>query len=115
AKATVPAAKPHDWGQSLRSFALGGPTGAFIDAVAQDRAQAEAHTEAVQIMNNVYSAPINDHRVAVPTYPPLAGFWTTAPCEPGRSPRRSAYCAGATTSTAAPTSWPTGDPASRRR
>ena len=45
AKATVPAAKPHDWGQSLRSFALGGPTGAFIDAVAQDRAQAEAHTE----------------------------------------------------------------------
>ncbi len=51
AKATVPAAKPHDWGQSLRSFALGGPTGAFIDAVAQDRAQAEAHTEAVQIMN----------------------------------------------------------------
>jgi hypothetical protein len=72
AKATVPVAKPHDWGQSLRSFALGGPAGAVIDAVAQDRAQAEAHTEAVQIMNNVYSAPINDHRVAVPTYPPLA-------------------------------------------
>lgn len=72
AKATVPAAKPHDWGQSLRSFALGGAPGAFIDAVAQDRAQAEAHTEAVQIMNNMYSAPINDHRVAVPTYPPLA-------------------------------------------
>jgi hypothetical protein len=72
AKATVPAANPHDWGQSLRSFTLGGPVGAFVDAVAQDRAQAEAHTEAVQIMNNVYSAPINDHRVAVPTYSPLA-------------------------------------------
>ncbi|MGH4002324.1 MAG: PPE domain-containing protein, partial [Pseudonocardiaceae bacterium] len=72
AKATVPAAKPHDWGQSLRSLALGGPAGAFIDAVAQDRAQAEAHTEAVQIMNNVYSAPINDHRMAVPAYPQLA-------------------------------------------
>jgi hypothetical protein len=72
AKATVPPAQPHDWGQSLRSFALGGAAGAFIDAVAQDRAQAEAHTEAVQIMNNVYSASINDHRVAVPTYPPLA-------------------------------------------
>ncbi|HKR51021.1 MAG TPA: PPE domain-containing protein [Pseudonocardiaceae bacterium] len=72
AKATVPPAKPHDWGRSLRSFALGGPAGAFIDAVAQDRAQSEAHIEAVQIMNNVYSAPINDHRVAVPTYPQLA-------------------------------------------
>ena len=72
AKATVPPAQPHDWGQSLRSFALGGAASAFIDAVAQDRAQAEARTEAVRIMNNVYSAPINDHRVAVPTYPPLA-------------------------------------------
>ncbi|MGH3898711.1 MAG: PPE domain-containing protein [Pseudonocardiaceae bacterium] len=71
AKATVPPAISHDWGQSLRSFALGGPTGAFIDAVAQDQAQSEAHTEAVQIMNNVYSAPINDHRVAVPVYPQL--------------------------------------------
>ncbi|MGH3836500.1 MAG: PPE domain-containing protein, partial [Pseudonocardiaceae bacterium] len=69
AKATVPPAKSHDWGQSLRSFALGGPAGAVIDAVAQDQAQSEAHTEAVQIMNNVYSAPINDHRVAVPVYP----------------------------------------------
>ena len=67
AKATVPAAQPHDWGQSRRSFVLGGAAGAIIDAVAQDRAQAEAHAEAVQIMNNVYSAPINDHRVAVPT------------------------------------------------
>ncbi|MGH4009884.1 MAG: PPE domain-containing protein [Pseudonocardiaceae bacterium] len=71
AKATVPPAKEHDWGQSLRSFALGGPAAAVIDAVAQDRAQSEAHTEAVQIMNNVYSAPINDHRVAVPAYPQL--------------------------------------------
>ncbi|MGH3776611.1 MAG: PPE domain-containing protein [Pseudonocardiaceae bacterium] len=71
AKATVPPAMSHDWGQSLRSFALGGPAGAVIDAVAQDQAQSEAHTEAVQIMNNVYSAPINDHRVAVPVYPQL--------------------------------------------
>lgn len=71
AKATVPPAKSHDWGQSLRSFALGGAAGAVIDAVAQDQAQSEAHTEAVQIMNNVYSAPINDHRVAVPAYPQL--------------------------------------------
>ncbi|HEV2885755.1 MAG TPA: PPE domain-containing protein [Jatrophihabitans sp.] len=82
AKATVPVAKPHDWGQSLRSFALSGPAGAFIDAVAQDQAQAEAHTEAVQIMNNVYSAPINDHRVAVPTYPPLADPTLQPPEQP---------------------------------
>ncbi len=72
AKATVPPAQSHDWGRSLRSFALGGPAGTFIDAVAQDQAQSQAHTEAVQIMNNVYSAPINDHRVAVPAYPQLA-------------------------------------------
>ena len=71
AKATVPPAQSHDWGQSLRSFALSGAAGAVIDAVAQDQAQSEAHAEAVQIMNNVYSAPINDHRIAVPVYPQL--------------------------------------------
>jgi hypothetical protein len=72
AKATVPLAKSHDWGQSLRSFAVGGVPGAVIDAVAQDQAQSEAHTEAVRIMNNVYSAPINDNRTEVPIYPQLA-------------------------------------------
>jgi hypothetical protein len=87
AKATVPAATPHDWGQSLRSFALGGAPGTFIDAVAQDRAQAEAHTKAVQIMNNMYSAPINDHRAAVPTYPPLADPTLQPPEQlPGTAP-----------------------------
>jgi len=71
AKAAVPPAISHDWGQSLRSFALAGPVGVVIDAVAQDQAQSEAHAEAVRIMNNVYSAPINDHRTEVPIYPQL--------------------------------------------
>ena len=54
-----------------------------------------------------------------------AAIWTNRTCEPGRSPRmceiRRAGCvvrtyrAGATTSTAATTSWPTGNPTSRRR
>lgn len=81
AKATVPPAKSHDWGQSLRSFAVGGVPGAIIDAVAQDQAQSEAHTEAVRIMNNVYSAPINDHRTGVPVCPQLADP-TLQPPEP---------------------------------
>ncbi len=53
AKATVPPPKSHDWGQSLRSFAVGGVPGAVINAVAQDQAQSEAHAEAVRIMNKV--------------------------------------------------------------
>lgn len=71
AKATVPPPLSHDWGGTLRSFGSGGPVGAFRDAVAQDDAQAEAHAQAVQIMNSVYSAPINENRAAVPAYPAL--------------------------------------------
>jgi PPE family len=84
AKATVPPATSHDWGQSLRSFAVGGVLGVAIDAVAQDQAQSEAHAEAVRIMNNVYSAPINDHRTEVPIYPQLADP-TLLPPEPSPS------------------------------
>lgn len=65
AKAAVPPAESHDWGRSLTSFGLGGPGFALVDAVAQDRAQAEAHAEAVRIMNSVYSAPINENRSAI--------------------------------------------------
>jgi hypothetical protein len=71
AKVTVPHAESHDWGGTLRSFGSGGPVSAFRDAVAQDDAQAEAHAQAVQIMNRMYSAPINENRAAVPAYPTL--------------------------------------------
>lgn len=71
AKASVPPPKSHDWGESLRSFAIAGPAGAMVDAVVQEQQQSDAHAEAVRIMNNVYSAPINDHSAAVPTYPQL--------------------------------------------
>jgi hypothetical protein len=81
AKATVPQPQPHDWKRSLGSFALGGGVGAFVDAVAQDRAQEEARAEAVRIMTNVYSVPINDNRAAVPVYPQLADP-TLRPAEP---------------------------------
>ncbi|MGQ0776907.1 MAG: hypothetical protein ACT4NY_21230 [Pseudonocardiales bacterium] len=69
AKATVPPAVHHDMRQSLTTFAVGGLGAAFVDAIAQDQAQEEARREAVHIMNRVYSAPINDNRVAVPSYP----------------------------------------------
>ncbi|HEY6424637.1 MAG TPA: PPE domain-containing protein [Pseudonocardiaceae bacterium] len=81
AKASVPPAQPHDWGESLRSFAVSGVAGAFVDAVVQEQAQSEAHAGAVRIMNNVYSAPINDRRAAVPTYPQLTDP-TARPAEP---------------------------------
>jgi PPE family protein len=82
AKAAVPPPKPHDWGESLLSLAAGGPAGAVIDAVAQEQEQSDAHAEAVRIMTNVYSAPINDHSVAVPTYPQLVDPTTQPPDQP---------------------------------
>ncbi|MGH4016764.1 MAG: PPE domain-containing protein [Pseudonocardiaceae bacterium] len=81
AKAAVPPAQSHDWGQSLGSFAVAGGPGAVVDAVAQDRAQEEAWMEAVRIMHSAYSAPINESRVAVPVYPQLADP-TLRPPEP---------------------------------
>ena len=72
AKASVPPPRSHNWRESLLSFATGGPTGALIDAVAQEQAQSDAHAEAVRIMTNVYSAPINDNRAAIPTCAQLA-------------------------------------------
>jgi hypothetical protein len=73
AKSAVPPPVSHDWNESLRSFSIAGGTGVFIDAVAQEQEKVDAHAEAVRVMTNVYSAPINDHRAAVPTYPQLAG------------------------------------------
>lgn len=81
AKASVPPPRPHSWRESLLSFATGGPAGALIDAVAQEQAQSDARAEAVRIMTNVYSAPINDNRAAVPTYVKLADP-TQQPPEP---------------------------------
>ncbi|MGH3925370.1 MAG: hypothetical protein ACRDTT_21355, partial [Pseudonocardiaceae bacterium] len=69
AKAAVPPAMHHDIRRSLTSFAFGGAGTAFVDAIAQDHAQEEARREAVRIMTNVYSAPINDNRATVPAYP----------------------------------------------
>ena len=71
AKASVPPPRSHDWGESLRSFAIAGPAGAMVDAVVQEQEQSDAHAEAVRIMDNLYSAPITDHSAAVPTYPQL--------------------------------------------
>jgi hypothetical protein len=71
AKASVPPPRSHNWRESLLSFGTGGPAGALIDAVAQEQAQSDAYAEAVRIMTNVYSAPINDNRAAVPTYAQL--------------------------------------------
>jgi hypothetical protein len=82
AKAAVSPPKSHDWGESLRSFASGGAVGAVIDAVAQEREQSDAHAEAVRIMTSVYSAPINDHRAAVPTYPQLVDPTVQPPQQP---------------------------------
>ncbi|MBV8995985.1 MAG: hypothetical protein JO287_20295 [Pseudonocardiales bacterium] len=72
AKASVPPPRSHNWRESLLSFATGGPAGALIDAVAQEQPQSDAHAEAVRIMTDVYSAPINDNRAAIPTYAQLA-------------------------------------------
>ncbi|MDQ2884132.1 MAG: PPE domain-containing protein [Actinomycetota bacterium] len=69
AKSAVPPPVSHDWSESLRSFAVGGGAGVLVDAVAQEQQKVDAHAEAVRVMTNVYSAPINDHRAAVPTYP----------------------------------------------
>ncbi|MGH3845855.1 MAG: PPE domain-containing protein, partial [Pseudonocardiaceae bacterium] len=71
AKAAVPPPRSHNWGESLLSFAAGGPAGALVDGVMQEHEQSEAHAEAVRVMTTMYSAPINDHRAAVPTYPQL--------------------------------------------
>ncbi|HEU0087143.1 MAG TPA: hypothetical protein VFQ77_05785 [Pseudonocardiaceae bacterium] len=92
AKATVPPAVSHDWRQSLTSFGLGGPGAALVDAVAQDRAQAEAHADAVRIMTNVYSAPINDNLSALQP-PAQLSDPTVQPPEPSPDggPRLSLY------------------------
>lgn len=91
AKASVPPPRSHDWGESLRSFAIAGPAGAVIDAVVQEQEQSDAHAEAVRIMNNVYSAPINDHSSAVPSYPQLV--------DPTQQPPDQAPAAGAAPAT----------------
>lgn len=72
AKATVPPPKSHNWMETLAVTALTGPAGGITDAVMQEQEQSDAHAEAVRIMTDVYSAPINDHRGAVPTYSQLA-------------------------------------------
>jgi hypothetical protein len=87
AKAAVPPPKSFDWGECLRRFTIGGMTSAVNDAVAQERAQSEAHAEAVRIMTNVYSTPINDYSAAVPTYPQLVDP-TLQPLSSLRSPVR---------------------------
>ncbi|MGQ0775709.1 MAG: hypothetical protein ACT4NY_15040 [Pseudonocardiales bacterium] len=69
AKAAVPPAVDHDIRQTFANFVKGGVPRAFSDAIAQDHAQEEARREAVRIMNNVYSAPINENRAEVPSYP----------------------------------------------
>jgi hypothetical protein len=71
AKSAVPPPVSHDWSESLRSFGIGGGVGVFVDAVAQEQQKVDAHAEAVRVMATVYSAPINDHQAAVPTYPQL--------------------------------------------
>lgn len=71
-KSAVPPPVSHDWGESLRSFSIAGGVGVFVDAVAQEQQKVDAHAEAVRVMTTVYSAPINDHQAAVPTYPQLA-------------------------------------------
>jgi hypothetical protein len=82
AKSAVPPPKPHDWNESLRSFAIGGGVGVFVDAVAQEQQKVDAHAEAVRVMTSVYSAPINDHQAAVPTYPQLADPTVQPPEQP---------------------------------
>ncbi|MBV9162885.1 MAG: hypothetical protein JO281_15340 [Pseudonocardiales bacterium] len=97
AKATVPPPKPFDMGEALRSFAIGGLTGAVTDVVAQEQQQSEAQAEAVRIMTDVYSAPINEYRAAVPTYPQLADPTLQPPEQapnPGPAPSPGGYPGG---------------------
>ncbi len=82
AKSAVPPPVSHDWKESLLSFAVGGGAGVVTDAVAQEQQKIDAHAEAVRVMTNVYSTPINDHRAAVPTYPQLADPTVQQPEQP---------------------------------
>jgi hypothetical protein len=82
AKTTVPPPKSFDWGEWWHSFTTDGLAGIVDDAVAQEKAQSEAHAEAVRIMTNVYSAPINDYVAAVPTYPQLVDPTLQPPEQP---------------------------------
>jgi hypothetical protein len=89
AKAAVPPPKSFDWGELRRSVTTSGLVGGVEDVVAQERAQSEAHAEAVRIMTNVYSAPINEYSAAVPTYPQLVDPTVQQPdpiLEPGPAP-----------------------------
>jgi hypothetical protein len=83
AKAAVPPPKSMNWREvlSLAGPSTGGLSSPVVDAVAQEQARSEAHAEAVRIMTDTYSAPINDHRAAVPAYPQLADP-TMQPPEP---------------------------------
>ncbi|HET9254465.1 MAG TPA: hypothetical protein VFO16_04595, partial [Pseudonocardiaceae bacterium] len=83
AKASVPPPKSHSWIETLAVTAATGPVGGFADAVLREQEQSNAHAEAVRIMTTVYSAPINDHRAAVPTYPQLADPTLS---QPGQAP-----------------------------
>jgi hypothetical protein len=97
AKATVPPPKSFDWGELRRSVAIDGLVGMVDDVVAQEQAQSEAHAEAVRIMTDVYSAPINDYRAAVPTYPQLVDPTLQPPEQPpkpGPAPAGLGYPGG---------------------
>jgi hypothetical protein len=97
AKATVPPPKSFDWGELRRSVATDGLVGMVDDVVAQEQAQSEAHAEAVRIMTDVYSAPINDYRAAVPTYPQLVDPTLQPPEQPpktGSAPGGPGYPGG---------------------
>ncbi|MBV8541731.1 MAG: PPE domain-containing protein [Pseudonocardiales bacterium] len=98
AKTTVPPPKFYDWGESLTSLAAGGVPGAVVDAVAQEREQSQLHADAVRIMTDVYSAPINDYRAAVPMYAKLVDPTLRPPehlPKPGPAPRSAYPGAGA--------------------
>ena len=89
AKAAVPSPKSFDWGELRRSVTTGGLVGGIGDLVAQERAQDEAHAEAVRIMTDVYSAPITEYSAAVPAYPQLVDPTLPQPdqiLEPGPAP-----------------------------
>ncbi|HEY2764382.1 MAG TPA: hypothetical protein VGJ13_10280 [Pseudonocardiaceae bacterium] len=81
AKATVPPAPSHDWTETVTTGAVFGPGGAIVDAVGQHEEQESARADAVRIMSNVYSSPINENRSAVPDYPALVDP-TLRPPEP---------------------------------
>jgi hypothetical protein len=84
AKAAVPPSKLFDWGELRRSVTTDGLIGGVGDLVAQERAQDEAHAEAVRIMTDVYSAPINEYSAAVPTYPQLVDPTLPQPEQPAK-------------------------------